>query len=287
MKQLRGSSPYTDLMKNLKSDCTSCCGLCCFALYFSKLDGFPQDKAPGVPCRNLQSDFRCAVHSELAERGLKGCIHFDCLGAGQRITRSLYSGRSWSESRETAAEMCRLFPEMRLLHQMLWYLIEASTLVPAASLLPRTGALICEVDACCMMPPQTILARLQEGAADELRDRVNGVLKETIALTAAFVSPGSAGSGASGSSRDRDLIGKRFRGKKLDGRDFSAALLIASDLSGCSLRGVSFLGADLRDADLRGADLRDSLFLTPEQLASAKGDRSTRLPPHLLRPDHW
>ena len=73
----------------LKRDCGHCHGLCCVLLYCSKSEGFPQDKPPGTPCIFLAADYRCSVHERLAEKGLSGCMAFDCLGAGQRLTRLL------------------------------------------------------------------------------------------------------------------------------------------------------------------------------------------------------
>ena len=67
----------------LYADCSLCRGLCCRALYFSKLDGFPQDKPCGVSCSYLCSDHTCNIHHELKQKGMKGCLGYDCLGAGQ------------------------------------------------------------------------------------------------------------------------------------------------------------------------------------------------------------
>ncbi len=41
--------------------------MCCVSLYCVKTDGFPADKVAGKPCKNLMSDFRCAIHSQLAQ----------------------------------------------------------------------------------------------------------------------------------------------------------------------------------------------------------------------------
>lgn len=35
---------YGVLWDTMKSDCSKCSGLCCTALYFSKIDGFPKNK---------------------------------------------------------------------------------------------------------------------------------------------------------------------------------------------------------------------------------------------------
>jgi uncharacterized protein YjbI with pentapeptide repeats len=74
-----------ELHENLKIDCQKCFGFCCVALYFSASEGFPTDKDAGKPCINLQSDFNCAVHKNLRQKGLKGCTAYDCFGAGQKV----------------------------------------------------------------------------------------------------------------------------------------------------------------------------------------------------------
>ena len=69
MGQIRGERPYAALMDEMAADCSRCRGLCCTELYFSRCDGFPADKAAGVPCGHLTAGFRCDIHGEFAERG--------------------------------------------------------------------------------------------------------------------------------------------------------------------------------------------------------------------------
>ncbi len=80
---------FNEIRKSFKSDCTKCCGLCCVSLYFSKIDGFCEDKPAKKPCKNLDDNFQCKVHSSLKEMNLTGCLSFDCLGAGQWITQKM------------------------------------------------------------------------------------------------------------------------------------------------------------------------------------------------------
>lgn len=84
-----------------------------------------------------------------------------------------------------------------------------------------------------------------------------------------------------------DLVGASLRGADLRGVSLRGAYLIGADLRGADLRSADLLGADLRGADLAGADLTDSIFLTRPQIAAARGDEATRLPPPLARPPHW
>ena len=99
----------------LYADCAKCKGLCCRALYFSRLDGFPQDKPAGVSCRNLCSDYTCRIHHELKQKGMKGCLGYDCLGAGQLAVQK----KAPSDS-----DLFAVYVTLFSLHQMLWYLGE-------------------------------------------------------------------------------------------------------------------------------------------------------------------
>ncbi len=111
----------------LQSDCGSCFGLCCVALPFAASADFAIDKDAGRPCPNLQTDFRCGIHSELRPRGFSGCTVFDCFGAGQKVSRVTFGGQDWRQAPGTARQMFDVFPVMRQLHELLWYLAEALT----------------------------------------------------------------------------------------------------------------------------------------------------------------
>ncbi|WP_460459991.1 pentapeptide repeat-containing protein, partial [Angustibacter peucedani] len=84
-----------------------------------------------------------------------------------------------------------------------------------------------------------------------------------------------------------DLAGRDLRGTDLRAADLRGALLIGADLRGTDLRRADVIGADLRAADVRGADLGTAIYLTQFQVAAARGDARTRLPPTLSRPPHW
>lgn len=260
---------YTVLRETLRIDCKQCSGLCCIALYCAKAEGFPKDKAGGVPCVNLAEDFGCGIHSALAQKGMRGCLGYDCFGAGQQVTRSIYKGRTWRDAPTEAQEIFRVFLVVYQLHQMLWYLLDAAELPGACRLMNSIGEAIEENCRATAGKPDAVLAFDLE----EYRARVNHILKQAV--------------GSEFGRRPDQSIGKNFRKGNFDGRDFSMSLLIAANLSGCSLRRAKFLGADLRDANLCGADLRCSVFLTQGQVNAARGDGSTQLPASLLRPGHW
>ncbi len=259
----------------LTAGCESCFGLCCVALPFSASSDFAVDKEGGQPCHNLRDDFRCSIHERLRDRGFPGCTVFDCFGAGQKVSQVTFEGRSWREAPETAARMYAVFPVMRQLHELLWYLAEALTLEAAEPIHASLRRAFDETER---------LTREEAGTLERLdvsahRAEVNELLLRTSELARA---------GLKGTERrGADLIGARLRGARLRGANLRGAYLIGADLRGADLRQADLIGADLRGADLSGADLTGAVFLTQAQLNAAKGDTTTHLPPTLTRPTHW
>ncbi len=262
---------------SLRADCGNCFGLCCVALPFAASADFAIDKDAGQPCTNLRDDFRCGIHTQLRQRGFSGCTVFDCFGAGQKVSQVTFGGQDWRQAPGTARQMFEVFPVMRQLHELLWYLAEALTLPPAR---PIHGELRRALEK---------TERLTGGSAQELseldmaahRGDVNALLLRTSELVRAKVT------GRKKERRGADLIGADLKAADLRGANLRGAYLIAADLKGADLRTADLIGADLRDADLSGADLTDAIFLTQPQLNAAKGDPATKLPSALTRPTHW
>lgn len=263
--------------ETLRGDCAKCFGLCCVALPFAKSADFAANKSSGEPCRNLQEDFRCGIHTRLRPSGFSGCTVYDCFGAGQKVSQVTFHGVSWREAPETSRQMYEVFPVMRQLHELLRYLTEALALPAARPVHAELRRSLARVE------------RLTEGSADALekldvaavRGEVNPLLLKTSALVRATAD------GTAKSRRGADLIGARLRGADLRGADLRGALLIAADLTGADLSLADLIGADLRDVDLSGAHLTGALFLTQPQLNAARGDDATRLPEGFERPTHW
>lgn len=270
---------------HLQADCEQCFGLCCAALPFAASADFAVTKAAGVPCANLRDDFRCGIHDTLRDRGFKGCTVFDCFGAGQKVSQVTYRGVNWRKEPETAEKMFEVFPVMRQLHELLWYLNEALGLEAARPIHGAVRDALGETERLTLLGPDEILA-LNVGAH---RAKVNQLLLQTSELVrkAALSSLQSPPRPRKGIGRGADLIGAKLRGADLRGTNLRGAYLIAADLRGADLRFADLIGADLRDADLRGADLTGCLFLTQPQVNSARGDASTKLPTKLSRPAHW
>ncbi|MEV2245600.1 pentapeptide repeat-containing protein [Streptomyces sp. NPDC049970] len=271
------AAPLADRVA-LRADCADCFGLCCVALTLTASADFAIDKEPGTPCPNLAEDFRCGIHTRLRPEGFSGCTVYDCFGAGQKVSQETYAGRDWRSAPDVAQQMFQVFPVMRQLHELLWYLTEALGLPAAATLHAE------------LRVARSTTERLTRLSADELaeldlsphRDTVAVLLKRAGELERATV-PGRGKRGRRGA----DLIGARLTGANLRGVDLRGAYLIAADLRGADLRSADLIGADLRDADLSDADLTGALYLTQTQVNAAKGNAATRLPPSLTRPANW
>lgn len=283
--------------RELAADCSRCAGLCCVALAFAKSADFAFDKAAGEECVNLDDGFRCRIHPQLRERGFKGCTVFDCFGAGQHVTQSVYGGATWHDGPEVRDGMFAVFPIVRQLHELLFYLREALSLPAATPLHPALRRAEQEVLAASEAEPAAILSldieELRAPAANLLRDAARltrEALEAPARTTAKGARPGRDPRAASRRARLRpgaDLLGADLRTTDLRGAELRGALLIAADLRGADLTATELIGADLRDARLDGADLREAIYLTQLQVNAAQGDAATRLPVGLTRPSHW
>jgi len=259
--------------RELTADCSRCVGLCCVVPAFAASADFAIDKPAGTACVHLRTDDRCGIHDQLPERGFPGCVVFDCLGAGQRVTQLTFAGRDRRTDPAAAAGMVAVFPVMRQLAELLWHLTEARTLSADAAV----DAVLDRVEQLTRAPAAE-LTTLDVGGLRQEVGELLGRVSETVRAAV----PGRA--------RDRrgaDLMGAALRGADLHGASLRGAYLIGADLRGADLRRADLLGADLRAADLRGADLTGALFLTQPQLTAATGDRTTRLPAALSPPEHW
>lgn len=118
---------------DMTSDCTSCAALCCIALAFDEGDDFAIDKPAGLPCPNLDPHLGCSVYNQLEQEGFKGCVVYECHGAGQRVTQELFKGDTWRNSPEITQPMMEAFASMRRVHDGIELLLAAERLdLPAA-----------------------------------------------------------------------------------------------------------------------------------------------------------
>ncbi|HEY5224592.1 MAG TPA: pentapeptide repeat-containing protein [Microbacteriaceae bacterium] len=272
-----------DRRRTLKVDCARCVGLCCVALAYVRSADFGYDKPAGEPCVNLQKDFRCGIHPQLRERGFKGCTAFDCFGAGQKVTQTIFGGRNWRDATQSREPMFAVFPIVRQLHEMLWYLASARAAPQAAPLYDELDRVYATTERMTTGSAESILA-VDVPAHRQAVNAVLGRASEQMRAAARNVGkpalPKKLRPGA-------DLIGASLRGMDLSGANLRGALLIAADLRTADLDRADVLGADLRDARVSGADLSTTLFLTQFQVNAAIGDAATKLPPWAERPAHW
>ncbi|MCO7275449.1 pentapeptide repeat-containing protein [Cellulosimicrobium cellulans] len=304
----------------LRSDCARCTGLCCVGLHLVRSADFAIDKPAGAPCPNLRDDFGCGIHARLRESGFPGCVAYDCLGAGQRVTasvRSAHDGATWRDDPAAARDAFAALPVVTQLHELLWYLAEVLSLPAAAPVHDDARRALDRTAPLADLAPADLLA-LDVGDVRRdvgpLVDRASVLVRDAARPSASRRPPGAAGAG-SRSARGRgrteghgpatapraavghrvpdagarrrlrpgaDLVGADLRGLDLTGSDLRGALLLGADLRGSRLDAVDLLGADLRGADARGADLARALFLTPAQAGAVRRDERTTLPAALL-----
>ena len=275
------SSIDKELYKSLRVDCEKCFGFCCVALYFSASEGFPNNKEAGKPCVNLQSDFKCYVHKNLRNQGLKGWTAYDCFGAGEKVAQVTYNGCDWRKEPKSANQMFDVFLIMRQLHEMLWYLNQAVSLKENTSIHNDIRSMIEETEKLTYLSPESLIALNIQSH----QDKVNALLletSETVRNKACFGQKKSQNI-----PRGLDCIGSDLRKINLKGANLRGAFLIATNLRGVDLSKADLIGADLRDADLRGANLSECIFITQSQINTAKGDSNTKLPKSLNRPSYW
>jgi uncharacterized protein YjbI with pentapeptide repeats len=262
----------------LRGDCGNCFGLCCVALPFARSADFAIDKEAGRACPNLGEDHRCGIHARLRQKGFTGCTVYDCFGAGQKVSQITFGGRDWrTADRDHARRMVEVFPVVRQLHELLWYLTEALTLPAARPVHPKVRRALEKTERLTRQTPEELAALDVPGH----RQDVNALLLRASELVRAGIP------GRRKERRNADLMGARLKGADLRGANLRGAYLIAADLTGADLRGADLIGADLRDTDLTDADLTGAFFLTQPQLNAARGSAGTRLPESVTRPAHW
>lgn len=262
---------------DLRADCERCFALCCVVPAFSASADFAITKKARQACPHLRADLRCDIHAHLRQRGFRGCSVYDCFGAGQKVSQATFGGEDWRRTPRTARQMFAVFPIMRALHELLWYLSEALTLQAARLLHGDLFRALEETERLSQRSAGDLLALDLAAHGRE----VNALLLRVSELVRGDVH---------GEKREldgADLIEADLSGADLRGASLRWACLIAADLRGADLRLADLIGADFRDANLSGADLTGSIFFIQSQLDAAKGDAETKLPPALARPAHW
>lgn len=134
------------LPAHLKADCSACVALCCVIPPFDASQGFGFDKPAETPCQHLCADHRCGIHDALIPRGFEGCVAFDCLGAGQRLTAlavERFGSADWRDRPEVARWLFAAYPRLRRAQEWLAQL----NLAAAVAGLDGLRTLAAELDA--------------------------------------------------------------------------------------------------------------------------------------------
>ncbi len=135
------------LPAHLRADCSACVALCCVIPPFDAVQGFGFDKPAQSPCRHLCDDHRCGIHDALVERSFSGCVAFDCLGAGQRLTAlavERFGSADWRARPEVAQWLFAAYPRMRQAQEWLAGLSLAAEVSGAAGLRELAAELAAE-----------------------------------------------------------------------------------------------------------------------------------------------
>lgn len=260
----------------LTSDCSQCFGLCCVALPYIQSNEFTMDKAAGTPCHNLNDQFMCTIHSNLREEGYKGCTVYECFGAGQKVSQSIYKGVSWHK--KSSEEMFEVFPIIQQLHEMLSYLDEALKREETKPIHAQLKMAFNKIDAYTYRDPEMILTL----DLTAIRSEISEYLTEAGELV-----------GVAKVNKPRvqkaafEYMGAQLKNHNFQGTNLRGVFFIAADLRGAKFTCAELLGADFRDADVRGSDFTGAIFLTQAQMNAAIGDETTILPRHLQQPSHW
>ncbi|SFN38671.1 pentapeptide repeat-containing protein [Mycetocola miduiensis] len=196
------------------------------------------------------------------------------------MTQHTFGGVSWRDDPDIRQSIFAVFPLVRQLQEMLWYLADASNRPETAPIKGDLDRAYRGTEALAAAPADDIRSL----DLDAHRDAVSALLRQASELVRAAtrtspevrqVQPGS------------DFMGAQLAGQDLRGANLRGTWLIAADLRSTDLSNADVLGADFRDAELGGANLEDALFLTQFQVNAARGDDATVLPASVTRPTHW
>jgi len=179
--------------------------------------------------------------------------------------------------------MFSTFPVIRRLHELLWYLDEAITIVEVG----RDAAPWLEAFERVQNLSNQTAEMLSGLDVDSEYDAVRGLLVEASEIARGSVESSKGRPGSRALIPGSDLLGAKLAAADLRGVTIRGSVAIAADFSGARMSRCDVLGVDMRDADLSGADLDGAIYLTQMQVNSARGDSRTVLPYGFERPAHW
>lgn len=96
-----------------RSDCSRCAALCCIAYPSEDMPGFSASKEAGERCPKLGAAGDCTIYENREEQGFTGCVRYECFGAGQYVTETLFGGVTYDADDAVLARMAEVFLAMR------------------------------------------------------------------------------------------------------------------------------------------------------------------------------
>ncbi|MGL4521250.1 MAG: pentapeptide repeat-containing protein, partial [Bacilli bacterium] len=170
------------------------------------------------------------------------------------------------------------------LHEMMWYLHDASTFCSTQDMFQEIEKIYIETEKLTHLPSE----QLEKIDLFMHRMKVNAILKEVHSEVQKRIAKLNLSNTAKARLKPcHDYVNKNLTQTNLIGANFAGVLLIEANLKGADLTGANFIGTDMRNTNIRGANLRDAMFLTQTQVNAARGDKHTLLPRWLERPGNW
>ncbi|MGJ8527920.1 hypothetical protein [Maritalea sp.] len=160
---------------SLEPDCKNCAAYCCVALAFDKSAMFAYDKQATEPCKHLDDQHACAIHDSLDDQGFRGCIRYNCFGAGQRVTNQIFDGRSWRDHPDESQEMFDAYRAMHKVHEFLAMLMEVRKLKLNAAQFAQVEAFETELTPLEKWTSATLIAYETCGTFEEIGSFFKGL----------------------------------------------------------------------------------------------------------------
>lgn len=153
---------------------------------FDKSDEFAIDKPAQTPCPNLTMEGAnrcdCTIHDDLRKKGFGGCVAYDCHGAGQHVTQTIFKGKNWMDDAVLIQRMSAAFVQMETVHELL-------LLLKTSEKLPLTAAEVKELEQHykTLCPPKgwtesSLLRFGSSGKPQEIRDFIKSLRHHVKAL---------------------------------------------------------------------------------------------------------
>lgn len=89
------------------------------------MPGFAASKQAGEPCPKLDNCGQCTIYDHREQEGFGGCLRFECFGAGQHVTQTVFGGEDWRDKPELLGPMVTAFLASRRVFELLFLVSHA------------------------------------------------------------------------------------------------------------------------------------------------------------------